>query len=436
MTEERKIKVRFAPSPTGYLHVGSARTALFNWLFAKSKNGIFTLRIEDTDKKRSKKKYLKEILESLKWLGLEWDGKPYCQSKRSRLYKAYAKELLDLDKAYTVKGGAVVFRMPRAKIVVDDLVHGPIEFDAALENDIVIVKSDGNPTYNFACVVDDVEMRITHVIRGDDHISNTPKQVALYQALGSEPPLFAHIPLILGEDRSRLSKRHGATSIAEYRAVGYLPEAMVNFMALLGWSPGDNREVMSREKIIEAFSVKRIVKTSAIFDHDKLNWINGQHIKTMNSNELIDLLKSDLKQCGYSRKRLDRNRLKNIVRLFKPRMKKLSDFCEQAEYLFVTKLKYDKEAAKKFLKRKELKVIFNLLVKDLEHVKPFTPETIEKCCRDLIARLGIASGDLIHPVRVAITGRSASPGLFEVIQLLGKKETIRRLRLALRRYCK
>ncbi|MEE8359754.1 MAG: glutamate--tRNA ligase [Candidatus Omnitrophota bacterium] len=436
MTEEKKVRVRFAPSPTGYLHIGSARTALFNWLFARSKKGTFILRIEDTDKKRSKKKYLKEILESLKWLGLKWDGAPYSQSKRGRFYKMYAKELLDLDKAYKVKGGAVAFRMPKTRIVVEDMVRGPIEFDMTLENDIVILKSDGNPTYNFACVVDDIEMKITHVIRGDDHISNTPKQIALYNALGSQSPVFVHIPLILGEDRSRLSKRHGATSIAEYRESGYLPEAMVNFLSLLGWSPGNNREIMSRQEIIDAFSLSRIVKTSAVFNEDKFSWINAQHIKAMNSGELIDLLKADLKRCGYLKKKLDRNRLKNIVRLFKPRMKRLSDFCQQVDYLFVAKLKYDREAVNKFLKRKELKVIFGLLIQDLEHVRPFTPEAIERCCRDLIARLGIGGGDLIHPVRVAITGRSSSPGLFEVIQLLGKKETIKRLKFSLKKYCR
>ncbi|MFH1752938.1 MAG: glutamate--tRNA ligase family protein, partial [Candidatus Omnitrophota bacterium] len=265
---------------------------------------------------------------------------------------------------------------------------------------------------------------------------NTPKQIALYNALGSLPPAFAHIPLILGQDRSRLSKRHGATSIAEYKEAGYMPEAMVNFMALLGWSPGGNREIMTRNEIVEAFSANRIVKTAAIFNEDKLSWINAQHIKLMDSDAIIGILKPELKRCRYAAKKIDRNRMKNIIRLFKPRMKNISDFCQQADYLFASNVKYETEAVNKFLKRKELKVIFSLLIQDLEHVKPFTSETIERCCRDIIAKLGIGGGDLIHPTRAAVTGRTSSPGLFEVMQLLGKKETIKRLKFSLKKYCK
>lgn len=435
MTQERKTKVRFAPSPTGYLHLGSARTALFNWLFAESTGGTLILRIEDTDKKRSKKAYLNEILESLKWLGIVWDGRPYLQSKRNKIYAGYAKELLKNETAYS-KGKAIFFKMPKEMIQMNDLAHGNIEFDGSLQEDIVIIKSDGNATYNFACVVDDIEMGITHVIRGDDHISNTPKQLALYRALGATPPIFAHIPLIMGEDRSRLSKRHGATSIAEYKERGYLSPSMFNFLALLGWSPGDNREIMSRDEIVKAFSLERIVKTSSIFDNDKLNWINNQHIKTMDINDLIGLLKPYMKRCGYLRKKIDRTKLKNIVRLYRTRMKTLSEFCYLTEYLFKSKVAYDRETVKKFLRRKELKVIFGLLVGDLAQVRSFDPERIEKCCRDLIARLGIRSGDLIHPVRAAVTGRSVSPGLFEVMSLLGKDTTIQRLKFVLKKYCK
>jgi glutamyl-tRNA synthetase len=433
--ETKKVRVRFAPSPTGYLHIGSARTALFNWLFAKAQNGDFILRIEDTDKKRSKKKYLKEIMESLKWLGMDWDGRPFYQSGRGRLYRKHAGSLIDSNMAYEVKGGAVAFRLPKDKVVIDDIVHGLIEFDTTLNDDIVILKSDGTPTYNFACVVDDIEMGITHVIRGDDHISNTPKQIALYRAFGKEAPVMAHIPLILGEDRSRLSKRHGATSIAEYRQEGYLPDAMVNFLALMGWSPGGNREVLTREEIIKLFTLDRIGRTSSIFDLNKLNWINGQHMKSMDANTLTDLLRPELKSCGYLKKKIDRNKLKSIVRLFKTRSKTLSDFCNQAEYVFVPKIKYDRDAVNKHLRKKGLKVIFDLLINDLEKVKPFTTENIERCCRDLIQRLGIAGGDLIHPARVAITGRAASPGLFEVIEILGKEKTIKRMRQAVKKYC-
>ncbi len=436
MNEEKKIKARFAPSPTGYLHIGSARTALFNWLFARSKNGVFILRIEDTDKKRSGKAYLNEILESLKWLGLDWDGSPYYQSKRGALYKRYTKKLLEQDKAYVIKGGAVSFRMPKDKISLNDAIHGLIEFDNALEDDMVIMKSDGSPAYNFACVVDDIDMGITHVIRGDDHISNTPKQIALYQALEAVLPVFAHIPLILGEDRSRLSKRHGATSISEYKEAGYLPDGLLNYLALLGWSPGGNREIMSRKETIKAFSLDRVGKTSAVFDEDKLNWVNGQHIRAIDTDILFSLLKPYLEKRGFLKKGLKRSDIKDIIKLFKSRIRTLSDFCYQTEYLFVSAIKHDRDAVNKYLRRRELKVIFDLLVKDLGQVKPFNTQEIEKCCRGLIERLGIGGGDLIHPVRVAITGRSVSPGLFDIIYLLGKEKTIKRLRQAVKKYCK
>jgi glutamyl-tRNA synthetase len=437
MTEEKNgIRVRFAPSPTGYLHVGSARTALFNWFFAKSKNGTFLLRIEDTDRKRSERKYLEEIQGSLKWLGLVWDERPCHQSKRQRLYEKYAKKLLSLDKAYTARGGAIAFRVPKDKIVINDLIHGPIEFDNTLLEDVIIMKSDGTPTYNFACVMDDIDMGITHVIRGDDHISNTPKQMELYRALEYRPPRFAHIPLILGEDRSRLSKRHGATSITEYRKQGYLPEALVNYMALLGWSPGDNREIIPGKEIERIFSLERVGRTSAVFDQNKLNWVNGQYIRNTDTKRLITLIKPYLKKSGFLKKGLKESALKDTVRLFKTRIKTLPDFCGQAEYFFISKLKFNRDAVNKFLRHKELKVIFALLIKDLERLRPFRPHEIEKCCRDLIQRLGIGGGDLIHPVRVAITGRSVSPGLFEVIYLLGKKRTIQRLRSAMKKYCK
>lgn len=437
MTDEKgKIRVRFAPSPTGFLHVGSARTALFNWLFAKAKEGSFILRIEDTDKKRSNKKYLKEILESLKWLGLDWDGAPVYQSKRQHIYNRYKKRLMNEGKAYTIKGGAVAFKISKDRITIDDLIHGPIEFDNSLQEDLVIIKSDGTPTYNFACVVDDIEMGITHVIRGDDHIANTPKQFELYRALECAPPRFAHIPLILGEDRSRLSKRHGATSIAEYKEAGYLPYGIVNYLALLGWSPGNNREIIKREELKKIFSLDRVGKTSAVFDQNKLGWACGQHIKDTDIDELVRLIKPYMKKSRLLKKGLSKKDLQNIIRLFRTRIRRLPEFCDQSDYFFVSKIKYDKAAVKKFLRRKELKVIFSMLIKDLDRVRPFRTDKIEHCCRSLIERLGIGGGDLIHPVRVAITGRSVSPGLFDVMHLLGKKTTIRRLRFALKKYCK
>jgi len=425
------IKVRFAPSPTGYLHIGSARTALFNWLFARAQQGLFLLRVEDTDKKRSKKEFLDEILSSLKWLGIECDEKPYFQSKRLSLYKKYAHQLLDREKAYEDRG-AIRFKVPKENIIIEDMVHGAIEFDNTLLEDMVIMKKDGFPTYNFACVVDDADMGITHVIRGDDHISNTPKQIPLYRALDLEIPRFAHVPLILGEDRSRLSKRHGATSIAEYKESGFLPEAILNYLCLLGWSPGNNKEIISLQDTIQTFSLESVNKTNAVFGMDKLKWVNNQYIKMLGTEKLTELLIPYLKKKKY--KKATKTYVRRLAAIFRTRIKILGDFPEQAEYFFTNKIKYDRAAVSKFLRRKELKVIFSILIKRLKKLRPFDAQSIEKCCRDLITELGIGGGDLIHPVRVAITGKSVSPGLFDVIYLLGKDTTCRRLRQAVNRF--
>ncbi|MDD2654461.1 MAG: glutamate--tRNA ligase family protein, partial [Candidatus Omnitrophica bacterium] len=278
------IRVRFAPSPTGNLHIGGARTALFNWLYAKSQKGQFILRIEDTDAKRSAQQYLDEILFSLKWLGFDWD-EIYYQSKRQDIYKEYAGKLVKEAKA-THSEGAIIYTVPERKIKVYDLIRGEIEFDAEDIKDQVLMKSDGTPTYNFACVVDDATMNITHVIRGDDHISNTPKQIMLYEALGFNLPKFAHLPLILGKDGGRLSKRTGATAISEYRNMGYLPEALVNYLMLLGWSPDANQEIVPIERAIKNFSIKKVNKTAAVFSIEKLNWINNQYLKKIDENKL------------------------------------------------------------------------------------------------------------------------------------------------------
>ncbi|MDO8140158.1 MAG: glutamate--tRNA ligase family protein, partial [Candidatus Brocadiales bacterium] len=276
------VRVRFAPSPTGYLHIGGARTALFNWLFARHNKGVFILRVEDTDQQRSTEESTKAIFDSMKWLGLDWDEGPYYQSQRLSIYKQYAEKLVEHGKAFydTDAEGrkAIRFRMQDEITEFNDLIHGAITFDAALIEDFVILKADGFPTYNFACVVDDADMDITHIIRGDDHISNTPKQIALYKAFGFNTPEFAHIPMILGEDGSRLSKRHGATAVTDYRDKGYLSHALVNFLALLGWSPGNDQEIISITEMIEKFTLKRVNKTSAQFNNTKLDWMNGQYI--------------------------------------------------------------------------------------------------------------------------------------------------------------
>lgn len=432
------IRVRFAPAPTGFLHIGSARTALFNWLFARHSNGTFILRIEDTDRERSKDEYLQEIMNSLKWLGLDWDEEPYFQTKRLDIYRNYAERLLKEDKAYQEEGKigsekAVILKMPKYNLRMDDLIHGPVEFDLSLQKDLVLMKSDGYPAYNFACVVDDYETKITHVIRGDDHISNTPKQLALYRALGIEPPQFAHIPLILGTDRSRMSKRHGATSISEYRKMGFLPEAMVNYISLLGWAPQGNREMLLLDEIIKEFSLEKVGKTGAIFDIDKLTWMNGEYIKRKDTNQLAELVIPRLKERGYLKDTFDRERFLSIIKLLQARAKTLEEFIDQSEFFFVEKIEYDKAAIEAVLAKKGVKERLNALIERFGVLDNFDLQNIESCVRNLAADLGIKAADLIHPIRVSVTGRTVGPSLFETVVLLGKEKTIERLRDALKK---
>lgn len=426
-----EIRVRFAPSPTGYLHIGSARTALFNWLFARANNGRFILRIEDTDKERSDGKYLDEILASLKWLGLGWDEQPYFQSERFKTYRELAGKLAKEDRAYyeeTEKGKAVRLKVsPDETIVFYDLIHDKIEINSSTLDDLVLMKSDGTPTYNFACVIDDINMRISHIIRGDDHIANTPKQLLIYRALDTKPPKFAHIPLILGEDRTRMSKRHGATSIAEYREKGYLPEALVNFLALMGWSPKDNREKLSIEKIISLFSLKGINKTGAVFNIKKLDWLNSEYIREKPLGELTDFVAEHLIKKGLLNEEYNRDWLESVVKCFQTRFCNIDDFVEKTGFLFKDKIDFDPEAVKQHLGEKT--VIENLLrLKErLESSESFKPSDIEKEVRSLAEELDLEAGELIHPARVALTGRSAAPGIFEVMALIGKKRVIERL---------
>lgn len=414
------VRVRFAPSPTGYLHIGSVRTALFNWLYARSQGGVFILRIEDTDQKRSSDVYMEEIIEDLKWLGLNWDEGPYFQTKRFDIYKSYAQKLLEKELAYK-DGEAIIFKIPDIKVKIYDLVHGEIEVDNALIDDLVLMKSDGSPAYNFACVVDDIEMKITHVIRGDDHISNTNKQVAVYDALGVKPPKFAHIPLILGPDKAPLSKRFGAVSINDYRKMGYLPQALVNYLSLLGWSPGDNKEFMSVEEIVKKFSLKRINKTGAEFNQDKLRWINGEHIRKLTPDEFVkigrDFVKTDCDETWF----------RKFAELYHPRVKTLVEFKEEFGIFTSDDAQYNEEAVEKFLKKDKVSDILSMTKKRLEKIDSFTQENIETVARALIEELKIESADLIHPLRVAVTGKAVSAGVFEVLALLGKDKVIKRL---------
>ncbi|MFH0854929.1 MAG: glutamate--tRNA ligase [Candidatus Omnitrophota bacterium] len=428
---QEMIKVRFAPSPTGNLHIGGARTALFNWLYARAKGGKFVLRIEDTDQTRSKQEFVDEILNSLQWLGFNWDEIGY-QSKRFDIYNACAQRLLEEGKAYKEKlpdkpQEAVIFKVPRQKIKIQDLIRGEIEFDTAVIKDQVLIKSDGTPAYNFACVVDDADMNITHVIRGDDHISNTPKQALLYEALGFSLPKFAHLPLIMGIEGGRLSKRTGATAISDYRKMGYLPRALVNYLLLLSWAPGNNVERIDISEAVKLFDVTQVNKTAATFDLKKLNWMNNQYLKNEDPEKLADMLVPALIEKGYIGKdNPDKEYLVSLVRLFQPRLTTINDFPDWADFFFVKELKIDPAAENKCLS-KDLSREFRLFIEKLDKMDKFDILTIEEGFRGLVKELNIESKELIHPIRVALTGKTIGPGLFEVIYYLGKERTKERL---------
>ena len=457
------VVTRFSPSPTGTLHIGGARTALFNWLFARHNKGKFILRIEDTDIVRSAEEYTQVIIESMQWLGMDWDEGPYFQSKRLDVYRKYIEILLEKGRAYYCDcspeeverkrkeamaagkkpkydgkcrtrnlgpgpGRVVRFRAPAAgTTVVHDVIKGIISFDNSELDDLVIQRSDGMPTYNFAVVVDDLTMGITHVIRGDDHVNNTPRQILIYEALGETPPVFAHVPMILGQDRTRLSKRHGATSVLAYRDAGYLPEAMVNYLVRLGWSCGD-QEIFSKEELIEKFSLDNIGKSASIFDPEKLLWLNSHYIKEYDPGKLAKLIVPFLKERNYQIP--DQDYLKRAIVTLQPRAKTLSEMADMMDFYLLEEIEYEPKAAKKFLKPSMIPV-FEDLIRKLDKLDEFTEQKLEQIFRGTSEELGVKLGKIAQPVRVALTGRTASPGLFEVIDILGKKRTIRRLEAAL-----
>ncbi len=426
------VRVRFAPSPTGYLHIGGGRTALFNWMYAKAQNGKFILRIEDTDKLRSKPEYLEEILDSMRWLGLDWD-EYYKQSDRFELYTKYANQLVAEGKAYVEHrspeeggGTAILLKMPQKVIKIYDLIRDEIVVDTKELKDQVLIKSDGSPAYSFACVVDDALMEISCVIRGEDHITNTPKQIVIYEALGFKPPKFAHLPLILDDERARLSKRAGAVAVTDYRKQGFLPEAVVNYLMLLGWSPGDNKEKVNVAQALKTFSIKKINKAGAAFSMDKLKWLNGQYIKEMEDARLAELVMPFLKEKGWDTKAAGLD-LKNIVHLFKLRMNTLADFLDWAAFIFEEDVPYEEGARAEHLS-KEMGKEFGLLADRLDGLSDFNLKTAEEAFRSLVKELGIEAGVLVHPVRVALTGRAVGPGLFDTMIVLGKERTTARLR--------
>ncbi len=435
------VRVRFAPSPTGYLHIGGARTALFNWMYARSQGGQFILRIEDTDRTRSEKKYYDEILDSMEWLGLKWD-ELYKQSERFSIYREHAQKLLAEGKAYK-DGEAIILKMsaptlrrgetPPSRLQRDggplkftDLIRGDIQFDSSEIKDQVLIKSDGSPAYNFCCVVDDALMNISCVIRGEDHISNTPKQLAIYYSLGLNPPKFAHLPLIMGEEGGRLSKRHGAVAVSEYQRMGFLSEALVNYLMLLGWSPGSNQEIVKLDAAVKNFSIKKINKAGAAFSMEKLEWINSQYIKKTDTATLTTLLVPFLKEKGFVDENFDRQGLENIVNLFKGRLATLCDFLDWADFVFVDRVNIDPAARAQYLTQDKSKE-FHLLAGRLKGIESFSAATAEEVFRSLVAELGIGAAELVHPVRVALTGKAVGPGLFETMAILGKDKTIQRL---------
>ncbi len=478
-------RVRFAPSPTGYLHVGGARTALFNWLFARRLGGVFVLRIEDTDLQRSSQDMVEGILDGLRWLGLEWDEGPgiggefgpYVQSERLDRHRAMAQRLVAQGHAYycyctagalkakrdaAEKAGSawrydrtcsaltpediaererdktprvVRFRVPEGPTRFDDLVHGRIEFDGANIEDFVLLRSDGQPTYQLSVVSDDVEMKITHVVRGDDHISNTPKQILLYRAAGADEPKFAHVPLILGPDKKRLSKRHGATSVTEYAAQGYLPEAMVNFLSLLGWSPGTDQELFTRDALVGAFALEGISGGNAVFNTGKLDWFNQQHIMRLAPDELAVRVKPWLEAAALWRDDYlgDRHAwFFAVLELLRPRAKRLGDFAAQGALFFSDAMEYDAAAVDKHLRAPGMDAHLAAIDASLGALETFDPVSTEAALRAIADARGVKAGVLIHAVRVAVTGNVVSPGLFEVLALLGRDRVRTRLSSARR----
>jgi glutamyl-tRNA synthetase len=422
------VTVRFAPSPTGFLHLGSARTALFNWLHARHTGGRFLLRVEDTDRVRSEARFLEEILNDLRWLGLDWDGEPLFQSRRFPLYREKAEELAAAGKAYR-EGEAVLFRIEKGRTIeYDDIIHGRISVRTDDIKDQVLIKSDGSPSYNFACVVDDAEMAITDILRGDDHISNTPKQILFYEAFGLNPPRFGHMPLILGPDGAKLSKRHGGVSVEEYRREGYLPEALVNHLILLGWYPGEEHEVMTLEEAARMFKISEMGDVQAKFDLQKLRWLSAAHIMKKTASELLPLIKDQLAAAGVSLSGVTDEFLLKLIDLYKIRLKTLREFADMTECFFRDEYAVEEAGKKKYLDPPENIENLKLLAARLEGLTPFTAASVEAVSRELAEERGLKPAVLIHPARMAVSGRTSGAGLFEMMELLGKEKVLKRLR--------
>jgi glutamyl-tRNA synthetase len=423
------VRVRFAPSPTGYLHVGGARTALFNWLYARHEGGKFLLRIEDTDKERSSDAHTQVVLEGLKWLGLDWDEALVFQGARVQRHREVADRLLAEGKAYQ-DDGAIRFRLPPGEIAWDDAVHGRISFQGEDIKDFIILRSDRTPIYNLAVVVDDLDMRITHVLRGDDHISNTPKQIALYRALGAPLPVFGHVPMINGPDGKKLSKRHGATAVGDYQHLGILPAAMRNFLALLGWSPGGDREIMTLDEMVRLFSFAGVQQKSAIFDMTKLEWMNGQYLSMTPAEELYPLVAPQLVQLGLNG---DKAGVLRAIAAVKTRSRTTLDVAKQvAVRLDAAHVQLDDKATREIAKdpgayRASLAASLAAL-RDTD----WTPAALEARLRRLAEERGVAAGKVFQPIRIALTGGTVSEPVNELLFVVGKDAALQRLEAAVR----
>ena len=417
-------RVRFAPSPTGYLHVGGARTALFNWLYARHAGGQFLLRIEDTDKARSTNEHTRVILDGLTWLGLDWDEELVFQGARVKRHQEMADQLLAAGKAY-MEEGAIRLRVPPGEIAWDDAVHGRISFQGEDIKDFVILRADRSPLYNFAVVVDDIDMRITHVIRGDDHISNTPKQIAVYRALGAALPVFGHVPMIHGMDGKKLSKREGAAAVGDYQEKGILPDAMRNFLALLGWSPGGDREILTMEELRTLFALEGILKKPAIFDLTKLEWMNGQYLSAKSPEELYPIVQPRLAELGING---NRDAVLKAIAAVKTRSRTTLDVAKQvAVRLDAKHVGFDDKAKKEIAKDPAgYKAALEASVLALK-AADWTPEALERTLRALAEQRGVAAGKVFQPIRIALTGGTVSEPVNELLYVVGKDAALTRL---------
>ena len=459
-----EVVTRFPPSPTGFMHLGNARTAIFNWLYARHMKGKFVLRIEDTDRERSTQEAIDVIFDSLEWLGIDWDEGPYYQTERLNIYNEYIKKLIKTGHAYyctctpdeieamrkkamaaggkprydgtcrdkglgSTDNAVVRFSAPQlGTTVVEDVIKGNIVFQNDELDDFVLVRSDGIPTYNFAVVIDDITMNVNTIIRGDDHVMNTPKQILLYKALQCPLPVFGHVPMVLGNDRSRFSKRHGAVSVTAYREMGILPDAMLNYLVRLGWSHGD-QEFFSRQELIEVFDIEHIGRSAGVFDTEKLLALNADHIQATPTADLVQPLSPFMKDYGIS---IEAGAfIERVIDTLKPRSKTIKDMAQQALFYYMEDITYDEKAAKKFLKSAALEPM-RVLIDQLVPLETFSEENLETAFKAVMEKTGLKLGKIAQPVRVALTGRTASPGIFEITSILGKERVIARLKKAIR----